>query len=211
MERVVSVKRVHGVATLTLSDDTVLKVPSAIYVQRKYREGEFLDVAQYERFIASRAYAAALERAVKLLSLRECSSGEIAGKLRAAGYDEQTRARVMETLLKHQLVCDARFAQLYTLSRSQKHGKRRIFEELKRKGVSRDTAREALDFVTSEDEAHAARTQAKKLLKNKPDTPQTRQKALAAMVRRGFSYYEGKRALDAILSPDEDEQDVEEY
>ena len=64
MDRVVSVERKNGVATVRfLSGDTV-RVPSAVFLERRPRTGDSLDPDAYRLFLLKRGYPHALEAAM---------------------------------------------------------------------------------------------------------------------------------------------------
>ena len=210
MERVVSVRRAHGVAYVTLTDGRVLKLPSAVYQNHRLYEGEPFDDDARARLMALFAYPAALERAAKLLSEKDYSEGEIKKKLAAACYDEETVSRVLLKLKAAGYLSDARFAGLYAQSRMKKHGRARVMQELRRKGVGAEDVKDALDAYSEEDELQTAAAQAKKLLKNKAPSTDDKRRALAALARRGFSYSVARKALESVLGADDNDLDPEE-
>ena len=76
-----------------------------------------------------------------------------------------------------------------------------VYGELRRKGVSEERARQALEELTPEDEAAAARKQAEKLLLRKDVTnPDVRRKAEQALVRRGFGWDTAREAVEAVAA-----------
>jgi regulatory protein len=200
MEKVTEIKRAHGLAAITLSDGSTLRVPSQVFLEFRLRAGDLIDRDTYEGLIAGHAYPHALDRAAKLLSSRECSEGEVAGKLRRAGYAEDVVARVLETLTRYDFVSDERFAGLYVSSRSAKYGKMRILQALRQKGVSTETARQALESVSEEEELKAASALAGKLLaRRRCADADARQKVMAALVRRGYTFSTARQAVQNNL------------
>ena len=195
-DQVLEIKRAGGVARVTLLSGDVLKVPSALYVQRRLRPGQSVDPEAYRRFIRESGYAPALEIAVKYLALRERSEKEITSRLRRSCYDEATIAKVMQKLAGHDLVSDARFAEVWAEKRGKKYGKKRIAQELRQKGVDGETARAALDALPEGAEFAAALSQAKKLVRR----PQAeRRKVIDALLRRGYSFSVARRAADIAM------------
>ena len=195
-DQVLEIKRAGGVARVTLLSGDVLKVPSALYVQRRLRPGQMIDPEDYRRFIRENGYPPALEAAVKYLALRERSEKEIVTRLRRSCYDEATIARVMQKLAGHDLISDARFAEMWALRRGKKYGRTRIAQELRQKGVDGDTARAALDALPGDAEFSAALAQARQLARR----PQAeRRRIIDALLRRGYSFSVARRAADAAL------------
>ena len=199
MDRVVSVERKNGVATIRfLSGDTV-RVPSAVFLERRPRTGDSLDPDAYRLFLLKRGYPHALEAAMKFLALRERSEGEVCKRLKNSCYPEAVIQQVIDTLYQHELLSDSRFAAQWVESRSKKYGRQRISMELRHKGVSEENARQALDALDEADEYGQAVRQAEKLARRFPGDP--RRLALA-LVRRGFGFSLARKAAEQALGND---------
>ena len=84
-------------------------------------------------------------------------------------------------------------------------GKRRISQELQRKGISRAQAEEALTAVDEDAEAEACRQAAEKLASrySREASRQGMQKLTQALVRRGFGWEDARRAAEQALQADE--------
>ena len=190
-DKVIEIKRQHGVATIKFMSGDVLKVPSALYLERKLHVNQPIDAEAYRAFIAQRAYPHALEAAMKYLALRERSEQEIRTRLRRSQYDEATIQKVLDTLGLHDLVSDTRFAGQWAQSRARKYGKKRIAQELRMKGVSDEEAQAALDAIPEEEEYARALDQARRLAKKYQGEPR---KLIQALLRRGYSFAVAKKA-----------------
>ena len=190
-DKVIEIKRQHGVATIKFMSGDVLKVPSALYLERKLHVNQPLDAEAYRQFIQQRAYPHALEAAMKFLALRERSEQEIRTRLRRSQYDEATIQKVLDTLGLHDLVSDTRFAGQWAQSRARKYGKKRIAQELRMKGVSDEEAQAALDAIPEEEEYARALDQARRLAKKYQGEPR---KLIQALLRRGYSFAVAKKA-----------------
>lgn len=191
MDKIVEIQRKAGVARVKFLSGDVLKIPSALYLERRLREGEVMDPEAYRAFMLQRGYPHALEAALKFLALRERSEKEICQRLRRSCYDEKTIAKVMDTLGAHGLVSDARFAEQWVHHRGKKYGKNRIAQELKMKGVDGEEAKIALETMPEEEEYQRAVEQAKKLARRMQNDPD---KIMQALVRRGYSWSMAKKA-----------------
>jgi len=195
MDKIVEIQRKGGVARVKFLSGEQLKIPSALYLERRLREGDVIDPEAYRAFMLNRGYPHALEAAMKFLALRERSEKEICQRLRRSCYDKRTIARVMDTLSAHALVSDARFAEQWVHHRGKKYGKNRIAQELKIKGVSGEEAKMALETLPEEEEFARALEQAQKLARRMKDDPN---KIMQALVRRGYSWSMAKRAVNAL-------------
>ncbi len=200
MDTVTEVKRAGGVATVKFLSGEVLKIPSALFVERKLRVGQMVDGEAYRAFIRDRGYPSALKAAVDYLSLRERSEKEIIQRLKRVHYHESTIARVMATLDAHHLYSDERFAENWVAHRARKYGKRRIAMELRQKGVSESETQNALDTLDRQDEFTACVKQAEKLIRRlKGDE----QKMIQSLLRRGYDWQLAKSAVRQVLAGEE--------
>lgn len=193
MDRVTEIQRRGGVASLRFLSGEVVRVPSAVYLERRLRIGDFADPEAYRLFAAQRGYPHALEAAMKFLALRERSEKEVRTRLRRSCFDEGTVQRVVDTLTVHELLSDRRFADQWAQSRSRKYGKTRIARELKLKGVESGDIKKALDALPEEEEYQRAVAQGKKLAKKLQGDPQ---KIARALVRRGYGFSLARRAAE---------------
>ncbi len=195
-DQVIEIKRQHGVATIKFMSGDVMKVPSALYLERKLHVNQPLDAEAYRQFIQQRAYPHALEAAMKFLALRERSEQEIRTRLRRSQYDEATIQKVLDTLGLHDLVSDGRFAEQWVHSRSRKYGKNRIAQELRMKGVTGPEAQAALDTVPEEEEYRRCVEQAKRLCRKFQNDPK---KIALSLKRKGYVWAMARRAAEEAV------------
>ena len=198
--KLISVRRDHGRATLTLSSGETLAMPRAMLKERPYRSGTPFDREAFDSFLLERSYPFAMEKAIALLAMRPRTQQEIADALRKNAYPERTIARVMARLDEAGYINDSDFAEQWAASRTNKGmGSRRIRMELRRKGVGSEAIDEALSAIDEDDLLSGALKAARKAASGKDlFDPKDRQKILAALARRGYGYTEAKQALDML-------------
>ena len=195
-DRVMEIKRQHGVATVKMMSGDTLNIPSALYLERKLHVNQPLDPDEYRTFMMQRGYPHALEAAMKFLALRERSEQEIASRLRRSRYDEATIQKVLDTLGLHGLVSDERFAEQWVHSRSRKYGKNRVAQELRMKGVTGEAAQAALDTVPEEEEYRRCLEQAKRLCRKFQDDPK---KIAQSLTRKGYGWSMARKAAEEAV------------
>ncbi len=143
--------------------------------------------------------------AVSLLSRREHTVKEIEDKLKRKGYG-QFSEKTAERLMSEGYLSDERFAKLYVreLVNLKGYGRRRIRDELYRRGVSREIAEEVLHDTEFSD------NRLKDLVEKKYlrylDNEKGVQKTVNALLRLGYSYGEIRDVLREIA----DENDMYE-
>ena len=195
-DRVMEIKRQHGVATVKMMSGDTLRIPSVLYLERKLHVNQPLDPDEYRLFMMQRGYPHALEAAMKFLALRERSEQEIASRLRRSRYDEATIQKVLDTLGLHGLVSDERFAEQWVHSRSRKYGKNRVAQELRMKGVTGEAAQAALDTVPEEEEYRRCLEQAKRLCRKFQDDPK---KITQSLTRKGYGWSMARKAAEEAV------------
>lgn len=126
-----------------------------------------------------------------LLTARARSRAELADELAGRGVADDVSARVLDRLVEVGLLDDAAFAEQWVSSRHRHRGlgRRALADELRRKGVDRETAAVALDELGGEDErARAAELVERRLpsMRRLDDTVAAR-RLVGMLARKGYA------------------------
>lgn len=204
MDLITCIKKERGRYHVTINDTESVIVPVSLMRERPLKEGQPLDLQEYDQWLLLRQYRFALDRAVGYLAVRARSKHEIEQKLLQAGYRPATVEMVLYKLEREGILNDEEFARQWVESRvHHKLGKTRIAQELRRKGISRQEAEESLSEV-DEDELlnSAAALAAKAAAKIKPgeDPRKAAQRIAGMLARRGFSWDIAKEAISRAIS-----------
>lgn len=153
------------------------------------------ELAEFEESVNSRR---AFNKAADLLSRRDHSSRELLQKLRQKGFSVGAEQAV-ERLSECGYIDDRRFAERYAdeLRRLKKYGKRRIRDELFRKGIDREIIDEILDELEFDNDELVSIIE-RKYMKNLGDEKGIK-KTFAALARMGYGFGEIKEALNAVI------------
>ncbi len=145
----------------------------------------------------------AFNKASELLSRRDHSEKELFTKLRQKGFAAGAEEAI-EKLRDYGYVNDERFAASYAaeLRRLKHFGKRRIEQELFKKGIDREIVSGVLDSLEF-DENELCELITRKYYRNL-DTEKGVQKTINALVRAGYGYREIKDALSLIAENEGD-------
>ena len=145
--------------------------------------------------------------AVNLLSRRDHSERELMTKLTQKGYSDGAEEAIRK-LRDGGYVSDERFARLYVreLQTFKKYGKRRIEQELYRKGVDREIIREVLE-ETDFDESDLVSLIERKYGRYLGDEKGIA-KTINGLLRMGYSYGEIRNALREINENIESDKEV---
>ena len=204
MDVITAIKKERGKYRVTVNESEDILVPLALMRERPLKEGQPLDLEEYDNWLMVRQYRFALDRAVGYLAARARSRREIEQKLLQAGYRPCTVEMVIYKLQRENLLDDADFARQWVESRqTHKLGRSRIAQELRRKGVSQEEAEEALSVIDDEDQLAGAIALAEKAaarIKPGEDVRKASSRIAGMLARRGYSWDIAKQAIQQALS-----------
>lgn len=209
---IVAIPRKPGRFDLQLDGKARAIVSAELVARLGLRVGLALDAARGEQLATAVAELKVLDRAVGLLAVQGRSKRELRRKLVEKGEDAAQSEAAVEKLEAAGLVDDAAYARQVARSRVLGRGesRRRLQQELSRKGVDRTTASEAVAEVFAEeavDEDALVETQARKKLKSlgAMDAQTRRRRLWAFLARRGHDGDAIRRVLGRVLAPGEEE------
>ena len=190
---------------LTIEGGEDVQVDVRTFDESPYREGADITEEQLNALLAASQYNRARERALYLLGLRDYACKELEQKLYAEA-DPAVAASVVARLREVGLLDDERYAARLarSLSEGKHYPRRRIEQELRRRGVDPLTAQTVAEELDGEDFEQALALLERKYY-NKLNDPDDRRRVTAALARRGFSYGAIRRAMDALEIPDDEE------
>jgi regulatory protein len=145
------------------------------------------------------------DRALNLLAFRARSSTELTRSLARKGEEPRTIDWAVARLREQGLLDDAAFARAFSRARvvGGKQSRRRVEQELARRGVSRPVGREAIDAVMEEegvDQRTIVLDAARKKLRSLAglDPAVRRRRLYAYLARRGYELDDIREAMDAV-------------
>ena len=209
MDVITAIKKERGKYRVTVNDAEDVLVPVSLMRERPLSEGQPIDLEDYDNWLMVRQYRFALDRAVGYLAARACSTREIEQKLLRAGYRPSTVEMVIYKLQRENLLDDADFARQWVESRQHhKLGRSRIAQELRRKGISKEEAEDALSVIDDDDQLSGAVALAEKAaarIKPGEDMRKAASRIAGMLARRGYSWDIAKQAIQQALSSEIDE------
>ena len=204
--KILSVSRLRRrLYRLELEGADSVEVDVTTFDESAYREGSDLSEEQLNGLLATSQRNRAKERALYLLGLRDYSCHELEQKLYTEAPTE-IAAAVVERLREVGLLDDERYAARLarSLSEGKHYPRRRIEQELRRRGISNGLVQAVVSDLEGEDFEQALALLQKKYY-NKLNAPDSRRRVIAALARRGFSYGAIRRAFEALDVPDDEE------
>ncbi len=204
MDVITAIKKERGRYRIIVNDSEDVLVPVSLLRERPLKEGQSIDLEEYDNWLMVRQYRFALDRAVGYLAARARSRKEIEQKLLQAGYRPCTVEMVVYKLQRENLLDDADFARQWVESRAtHKLGRSRIAQELRRKGISQEEAEEALSVIEDDDQLEGAVALAEKAaarIKPGEDMRKAASRIAGMLARRGYSWDISKEAIRLALS-----------
>lgn len=192
---------VDGVFRLALAAEVVLA--------EGLRAGDEVDEARLAALEARDQAWKARQAAMNLLSVRARSTAELRRRLSEKGYAEDLVESTLEWLARRGMLDDAAFAESFVRDRVRlrPHGKRRLQQELRRRGVDPSVSLAAIDDVLETEDASESDLALRAAAKWKPrpgeDPQAARRRLYGFLARRGFGSDAILAALAARLHPKE--------
>ena len=198
-------RRRRSLYRLDLEGGDSIEVDVRTFDESRFAVGQEITEEQLNTLLATSRYNRARERALYLLGLRDYACKELEEKLYSEA-DPVTAAAVVERLREVGLLDDERYAARLarSLSEVKHYPRRRIEQELRRRGISPVLAQAAVSDLEGEDFEQALEILRRKYY-NKLNDPDSRRRVTAALARRGFSYGAIRRAMDEMEMPDDEE------
>lgn len=171
------------------------------------RIGRELSLDEIAEFRARDTVSKAVEAALRLLTVRPRTEKELRDRLRHKGYEPSAIDDAIERIEGWGYLDDAAFARLWVANRVEHRprGKRMLTQELREKGVDRETIAETIDEAEIDEVAAAVAVAEKSARKmSSLDPIVVRRRLMGQLARRGFDYSTIKTALDRVLGEHED-------
>ncbi len=167
----------------------------------KLKENTVLSEKKYNEIIENTVFIKAKDTAFKYLGYKARSKYEVQQKLIQNEFSLEIVDRVIEILENYGYIDDKVYAKKFISEKInyKGYGKHRIKYELKLKKID-DSIIDELLLDTEDDELKKAITLTRKKIKNKNIDYKEKQKVVAYLQRRGYSYDIIKESIDIILN-----------
>jgi regulatory protein len=158
-----------------------------------------------ERIAREAAQLKVYDRALNMLAFRARSSAELVRSLVRKGEPKEHVNAAVRRLQEQGLLDDAAFAQAFTRAKvlGAQQSRRRVQQDLARKGVARDVSDAAIATVFEDeqvDQREIVEIAARKKLRTlkKVDPVVRRRRLYAFLARRGYDSEDIRRAMEAV-------------
>ncbi len=185
-------------------------LPADVAAREGVAIGVDLDEAQVAALLALDDVARATSAALAFLSYRPRSEREVRDRLRQKGFAPEAVEAAVARLEGWRYLDDEDFARRWVENRAahQPRGRRLLEQELRRKGIDRETARGVLDETEIDESAAALELARDKLRAYAGDDPTTARRKLGAfLARRGFGYDVVRPVVERLLGDADGSED----
>ena len=181
---VTEIRTARGKATIVFASGASFSMPAPMARECPgLTAGTEADTSELEKYLSEHGMPYALAQCAQMASRRDYTRREVKDALLVRGYPEEIAQQAVEQASRAGLISDDRSAQSLLRRRSRTHGRGAIAQEMRRRGIDRETAQNALEEMDEETEKAGAARLAQKLLAR----GKTREQAYAALLRRGYS------------------------
>ena len=179
-----------------------------IRVIEKYRlaRGSVVDAALLSELLREDGDSKAYAKAMFFLGYRARSEAEVKTRLKRDEWSDEVIDRVLLRLREQGFLNDENFSTMWVENRSHSRprGGRMLQQELRQKGVDRETIEAALPDADQEADNALAALRQKLRLWTKFDERTAREKGIQFLMRRGFNYGTAKAAWEQSQEEDEE-------
>lgn len=182
-------------------------LPAQLVTHERLEIGDVLDEARVATLLAADEAARAIESALVFLGYRPRSEREVRDRLRRGGYGQEAIDQAIARLHDWRYLDDEDFARRWVENRAmhRPRGKRLLQQELRTKGIDRETAREVIDEAALDEEGDAEQLARRRLPSYAGDDPAAIRRRLGAyLARRGYGYDVIRAALERVLGEDDE-------
>jgi regulatory protein len=184
-------------------------LPLNAVVDFQLKSGRQLTPIEIEELKELDDTAKATDSAIRLLTSRPRSVREIRDRLRRKEYGDETIDRVIERLREWRYIDDDAFARFWVENResNRPRGRRLLEQELRMKGVERETVTNAIDEADIDERTGALEIARIKLRSYRgEEEPVARRRLGAFLARRGYGYDIVKPVLDELFGENEHDE-----
>jgi regulatory protein len=183
----------------SFSADAAFIADNDVFVGRK------LENKELESLKKAAEVRKAVRHSLYLLEHRDFSKKELAKRLETKGYDAADAASAAEYIENRGYIDDKRYAERLIERKKGRAGKKQLFYELKRAGISDDDAQNAfLETYSEDDGINAVLREMKRILKGAfPEDRAAQKKLFNRFISRGFDYETVRAAYEKYCENEE--------
>lgn len=177
--------------SIFLDGDFAFGVHVDVLVTHGLRKGMTLEKDELEALIHDESVKKAVLAGIKHISYKQRTSKEVRDKLISLEHTPDQVEEAIEKLIEMAFLDDERYAEEFVDTRQQRYGRKRIFLELKKRGIPEHIAQRALDEMLDVDAGYeTALNMARKKYAQCSDIDPRKAatRIQGQLLRKGYSY-----------------------
>lgn len=187
-------KKIH----ILIDDEYQITTDVDFWAENYIKDGTHITEEQWNELVTAINYKKAVNKCYDLLSRRDHSVKELRNKLLRT-VDEASADKAIDKMMELGYLDDERYADILLnhLVNEKRMSKSFIKQEMYKRGLSADIIALKLDDAEIDNPSSCAELILTKY-KNKLNIEGGKEKVIASLMRKGFSYYDIKSAFDMI-------------
>ncbi len=203
------IKKKSSSVVVILSNGDKLKLSHSSYTEFRLYEGKELSEEELSSLLSYEKQGEFYDYALRLLGKDNYTVSSISKKMLGKGADDKQIASIIGRLKKEDLLDDERYARVFVedVAELRCYGKNKSLAELRAKGIDNDILSKLI--FPEEKEYERACTAASLLDKkySKASNGAKKDKAIRALIARGFTYDVASKAVEEKLTPNDREEE----
>ncbi len=211
IERIV--KKNNDTVIIYLDNNEKLFLSYEVLLKSGLRKGSEISEDRFDFLVLQNRKYHIRQKAISFLAKRIHSKRELEIKLRKKNYEKELIDDVLNELLAKGLIDDAAFANQFTDEKinRKKWGLLKVKSELFKKGIAAEVVEDVLkEYSDLENQIINALSLAEKKLniisKRESDKKKLKQKIIAYLVSRGFSYNVALETIQKLITDSDDQE-----
>lgn len=194
-------KKIH----LLIDDEYQITTDIDFWAEHYIKDGTEIDEDEWQNLVDSINYKKAIDKCYDLLSRRDHSVKELKTKLLRT-VDEKNADKAIDRMLELGYLDDEKYAKILLkhLVENKNMSKAFVKQEMFKRGISSDIVSNILEDNEIDNVPSIINLVMTKY-RNKLNAENGSEKVIAALMRKGFSYYDIKEAFDRIENNEIDE------
>lgn len=187
-----------------------MSVHEDIMIKYRLLKGREIHPEELKEIVEENTKHKAYTLGIAYIGIKPRTHKELSQYLTRKGIDEQSIEQAIARLSRERLIDDTDYANRFAAERlrNQLKGRRLLQQELRMRGIEKDTARNAIDRLDDDEElAMAIRAGGKKWPYLKGEPRERKHKLMTFLLRRGFPGHVVKAAVTQVISQPEDDDE----
>lgn len=191
-------KKIH----ILIDDEYRITTDIDFWAENFYKDGEEISEEQYQQLTDAIYYKKALDKCYDLLSRRDHSIKELKTKLLRT-VDEVNADKAIDKMIEYGYLNDEKYAEnlVKYLSQSKNMSSYFIKQEMYKRGISSEIVADLFEEIEI-DNIHSVEELILTKYKNKINSDDGIKKVISSLMRKGFSYYDIRKAFENIEDGD---------